>query len=93
MIIDFSADFRICLCWRAVILFLSFCFLSGFLWTMIDVCHLFSWPGQMVCSECLLVLEPEINPLGMGFKWNPTSSLPCITHWLPPLLPLLNKHG
>lgn len=38
-----------CLCWVDV-LFLDFCFLSGFS-ESVAMCCLFSWPAQLVCSQ------------------------------------------
>jgi hypothetical protein len=45
-----SADFWVCFCWMSV-LFLGFCFLSGFWDGMMAVCYLFSWTAHLVCSQ------------------------------------------
>lgn len=50
MIIGLGANFLVCLCWVSV-LFIGFCFLSGFSESLMAVCCLFYWPAQLMCSQ------------------------------------------
>lgn len=56
-IIGLGDDLSVCLCWTGI-LFLGFCFFSGFSESLMVVCCSFYWPAQQLWAQ--------VMPVGVG---------------------------
>ena len=65
MSVGLGADFWICLFWVDV-LFLGFCFLSGFFQHAMVLCCLFFWPVQLACSWGM---HADVGGWDTGMSW------------------------